>query len=127
MFYSDISDALVLFFFQAEDGIRDHCVTGVQTCALPIYRFREPSASSLDDPAQVEQARVPRRIDERQRLVDQAASAIDLARFPAGLRRRSEAPASRWGVVAELRRALERRGRRGMAAAQFGAACGVLE
>src|SRR5438034_7194455 len=25
-----------LFFFQAEDGIRDHCVTGVQTCALPI-------------------------------------------------------------------------------------------
>src|SRR5438132_9763244 len=28
------------FFFQAEDGIRDHCVTGVQTCALPIS-FRE--------------------------------------------------------------------------------------
>ena len=25
------------FLFQAEDGIRDHCVTGVQTCALPIY------------------------------------------------------------------------------------------
>src|SRR5438034_7459740 len=25
-----------IFFFQAEDGIRDHCVTGVQTCALPI-------------------------------------------------------------------------------------------
>src|SRR5260221_9108326 len=25
-----------VFFFQAEDGIRDHCVTGVQTCALPI-------------------------------------------------------------------------------------------
>src|SRR5437588_1543951 len=24
------------FFFQADDGIRDHCVTGVQTCALPI-------------------------------------------------------------------------------------------
>src|SRR5260221_4376238 len=28
-----------LFFFQAEDGIRDHCVTGVQTCALPISRL----------------------------------------------------------------------------------------
>src|SRR3712207_7956649 len=27
-----------LFFFQAEDGIRDIGVTGVQTCALPIYR-----------------------------------------------------------------------------------------
>src|SRR5262249_57883757 len=26
-----------LFFFQAEDGIRDWSVTGVQTCALPIY------------------------------------------------------------------------------------------
>src|SRR5438034_6480033 len=24
------------YFFQAEDGIRAHCVTGVQTCALPI-------------------------------------------------------------------------------------------
>src|SRR5438034_5137230 len=28
---------ICFFFFQAEDGIRDHCVTGVQTCALPIY------------------------------------------------------------------------------------------
>src|SRR5207247_4789888 len=26
-----------IFFFQAEDGIRDPLVTGVQTCALPIY------------------------------------------------------------------------------------------
>src|SRR5438034_3454522 len=32
------------FFFQAEDGIRDHCVTGVQTCALPIFRFAVPGA-----------------------------------------------------------------------------------
>src|SRR2546430_5578225 len=29
------------FFFQAEDGIRDLTVTGVQTCALPISRARE--------------------------------------------------------------------------------------
>src|SRR5215207_11135507 len=28
-----------LFFFQAEDGIRDPLVTGVQTCALPIFRL----------------------------------------------------------------------------------------
>src|SRR5688500_20216784 len=27
----------IFFFFQAEDGIRDYKVTGVQTCALPIY------------------------------------------------------------------------------------------
>src|SRR5207302_4741006 len=30
----------VCFFFQAEDGIRDFHVTGVQTCALPISRRR---------------------------------------------------------------------------------------
>src|SRR5579875_2119278 len=30
----------MFFFFQAEDGIRDHCVTGVQTCALPICSRR---------------------------------------------------------------------------------------
>src|SRR5690606_40439178 len=29
----------VFFFFQAEDGIRDFHVTGVQTCALPIYNL----------------------------------------------------------------------------------------
>src|SRR5438552_9171034 len=28
---------LLFFFFQAEDGIRDDLVTGVQTCALPIW------------------------------------------------------------------------------------------
>src|SRR5699024_11846428 len=38
------------FFFQAEDGIRDRNVTGVQTCALPIYdRFQR----SLDRVFQV--------------------------------------------------------------------------
>src|SRR5256885_8283713 len=31
----DVSDHV--FFFQAEDGIRDYKVTGVQTCALPIF------------------------------------------------------------------------------------------
>src|SRR5699024_11490285 len=30
------------FFFQAEDGIRDRNVTGVQTCALPIFAARAP-------------------------------------------------------------------------------------
>src|SRR5258708_37365954 len=29
--------SLCFFFFQAEDGIRDDLVTGVQTCALPIF------------------------------------------------------------------------------------------
>src|SRR5256886_11731342 len=36
---------LIFFFFQAEDGIRDLTVTGVQTCALPIFYkpFSEPA------------------------------------------------------------------------------------
>src|SRR2546426_3324651 len=31
---------IFFFFFQAEDGIRDYKVTGVQTCALPIYAIQ---------------------------------------------------------------------------------------
>src|SRR6266436_3080169 len=31
------TEFMVFFFFQAEDGIRDVAVTGVQTCALPIF------------------------------------------------------------------------------------------
>src|SRR5690606_40540640 len=55
--------ALVFFFFQAEDGIRDFHVTGVQTCALPIctlwvtietlaptMRFRSVDLPALDSP-----------------------------------------------------------------------------
>src|SRR2546430_10376538 len=36
---------VLFFFFQAEDGIRDLTVTGVQTCALPIYVRGVPRAS----------------------------------------------------------------------------------
>src|SRR3989442_6327783 len=35
-----------LFFFQAEDGIRDADVTGVQTCALPISAGSGPTAGA---------------------------------------------------------------------------------
>src|SRR5690606_9126280 len=35
------------FFFQAEDGIRDFHVTGVQTCALPIWLIGAPDALDL--------------------------------------------------------------------------------
>src|SRR3712207_8373919 len=37
-----------VFFFQAEDGIRDIGVTGVQTCALPIYRRANMKISGVD-------------------------------------------------------------------------------
>src|SRR5437667_596524 len=36
------------FFFQAEDGIRDRDVTGVQTCALPILRAPSPPGDVLE-------------------------------------------------------------------------------
>src|SRR5699024_5533485 len=37
------------FYFQAEDGIRDRNVTGVQTCALPIYHSLGPGQEGEDD------------------------------------------------------------------------------
>src|SRR5688500_20200247 len=44
---------LFFFFFQAEDGIRDYKVTGVQTCALPIYVGIPCRVSGGEDPHQV--------------------------------------------------------------------------
>src|SRR2546422_693109 len=38
-----VRSRLIFFFFQAEDGIRDVAVTGVQTCALPISVKRSRS------------------------------------------------------------------------------------
>src|SRR5687767_15559424 len=39
----------IFFFFQAEDGIRDKLVTGVQTCALPIWQWHGgPLAAIID-------------------------------------------------------------------------------
>src|SRR5207249_6477472 len=60
------------FFFQAEDGIRDRNVTGVQTCALPIFhRVASASCRGSDDvreaaldPAEVQAA------DDRQGQAD---------------------------------------------------------
>src|SRR5207237_7825990 len=53
------------FFFQAEDGIRDSSVTGVQTCALPIYRTRPGRRRHARDvPARHRRAaRFPRRFE----------------------------------------------------------------
>src|SRR5256885_4955151 len=39
---------VVIFFFQAEDGIRDYKVTGVQTCALPIFLAGKKGATEKD-------------------------------------------------------------------------------
>src|SRR5207248_8397479 len=44
-----LSSTTSYFFFQAEDGIRDRTVTGVQTCALPILRLGSPSRRQVID------------------------------------------------------------------------------
>src|SRR2546429_4995530 len=43
--------ALSVFFFQAEDGIRDVAVTGVQTCALPISNYPDRATCCAGQPA----------------------------------------------------------------------------
>src|SRR5690606_40366472 len=45
-----LADPAHLFFFQAEDGIRDFHVTGVQTCALPISSGKAFTTSSVLTP-----------------------------------------------------------------------------
>src|SRR5256885_9037663 len=54
-----------IFFFQAEDGIRDYKVTGVQTCALPILS---------------ETRRVHPHDDERDELMRRPRTAVGVAR-----------------------------------------------
>src|SRR5438067_5253971 len=47
---ASLFNSLTFFFFQAEDGIRDRNVTGVQTCALPIFdEHRKPFQPSIWD------------------------------------------------------------------------------
>src|SRR2546427_2626177 len=47
----DVSCVFSIFFFQAEDGIRDLTVTGVQTCALPISSRWASARSMLSPPS----------------------------------------------------------------------------
>src|SRR2546430_3739210 len=59
-----------IFFFQAEDGIRDLTVTGVQTCALPIFPWIHARANprdeqDRDDPDAQHHAPAGRDVEER--------------------------------------------------------------
>src|SRR5256885_6709194 len=58
------------FFFQAEDGIRDYKVTGVQTCALPISVLTQVPAASSPDPAAARAGRRPVCLDAATGYVD---------------------------------------------------------
>src|SRR5436309_13058405 len=54
----DAEHFLHLFFFQAEDGIRDFHVTGVQTCALPISPTWRGAASRSGSLSRLHSARM---------------------------------------------------------------------
>src|SRR5258708_14054211 len=82
-----VSGRVVCFFFQAEDGIRDDLVTGVQTCALPILKARSkisccarqtasvmPSRSLRSAPAQ--NARSPAPVSTTQRALPGSAASL---------------------------------------------------
>src|SRR5205823_10520863 len=49
-------DLCVVFFFPAEDGIRGKPVTGVQTCALPIYGLRSIASELSNWPVAIERS-----------------------------------------------------------------------
>src|SRR5580765_8753816 len=67
MFFTLVMDLFRFFFFQAEDGIRDGRVTGVQTCALPIscVRRRVPRRHRRLRASVLRRAVVPGRSEER--------------------------------------------------------------
>src|SRR5206468_6808169 len=79
------------FFFQAEDGIRDLIVTGVQTCALPILRLQVGELTHLAD---------------REELLNGMG---DAHRQCSGLSSRSIKSATAWLGDLRLKRSEERR------------------
>src|SRR3712207_8002214 len=91
------------FFFQAEDGIRDIGVTGVQTCALPIYARLRPDPA-LDDgrddaaPGAQQPGRHPRQAVELRvrRRLEQVAVLAGLDALRSEERRAGKECRSRW-------------------------------
>src|SRR2546430_6447990 len=83
---------MCFFFFQAEDGIRDLTVTGVQTCALPISAIPENFAAHGTDPLRrsiqqiIKDGDVMRR--EVPECIDVAADGTKIG--PAGVQRSEE-------------------------------------
>src|SRR2546430_11764253 len=69
------------FFLQAEDGIRDLTVTGVQTCALPIFRGGDRSVEAHEQ-AVPRRVRSPARRGDRRPRAGRAILRDDGARLP---------------------------------------------
>src|SRR5207248_7510301 len=86
------------FFFQAEDGIRDRTVTGVQTCALPIWdleraagRLSQASGNARDLVAlKTSLQQIPELKRELRRLIERTEFGKDPVDSPEGNPYRSE-------------------------------------
>src|SRR5215213_10636861 len=108
---SSLMASVVIFFFQAEDGIRDWSVTGVQTCALPISFLDEGLQMQAGfNLAALEQA-IGRSVDNREDLLAQQhqagrwtyiGSAMVHERFKASLESLSPNSAARIAEAAPL-------------------------
>src|SRR5207245_6069162 len=77
----------LVFFFQAEDGIRDATVTGVQTCALPISSLLSVKSCCTST---FHGSRCSLRASEARSSFDESASASDGANKTAKRTNRSE-------------------------------------
>src|SRR5438132_14198382 len=92
-------------FLQAEYGIRDHCVTGVQTCALPIYaRAGDAQKKDMEKKLGLPGAELAKigRASRRESVLPGAATQGRVLhvqetcrRLPAGCRRRPREPPPR--------------------------------
>src|SRR3989449_2201397 len=95
----------MFFFFQAEDGIRDVAVTGVQTCALPIFPTDTTSGRGAPVPAPTHGARPPSRARVPAR--SPAAGAESAARAPVALREDSVVRSLRARALNAMNRAID--------------------
>src|SRR5256886_12109407 len=92
-----------LFFFQAEDGIRDLTVTGVQTCALPILRPKTVSWVRIPSSPPTSTLRITRRVTRSARLRNSpAVPRADSA--PTSRHRRAQSEEGRVGKECRSRR-----------------------
>src|SRR5207248_5506371 len=66
LFIDEMLSMFLFFFFQAEDGIRDRTVTGVQTCALPIYGPLEGIEDVFGNGAGVQEPLDEEAVEERE-------------------------------------------------------------
>src|SRR2546426_348192 len=72
------------FFFQAEDGIRDYKVTGVQTCALPISRNESATACTLPCSASNRRGRYSISTSRSSKMNDETSCKAGRCGAPAG-------------------------------------------